>query len=50
MTVECISSLLPYAAERGVILTLENHYKDNYWTHPEFAQHLAVFRRIVRGH
>lgn len=49
MTVECISSLLPYAAERGVILSLENHYKDGYWTHPEFAQHLAVFRRIVEA-
>lgn len=49
MTVECISSLLPYAAQRGVILALENHYKDGYWTHPEFAQHLAVFRRIVEA-
>jgi sugar phosphate isomerase/epimerase len=47
MVVACIEQLLPYAAERGVILALENHYKDNYWTYPEFAQHLAVFRRIV---
>lgn len=47
MTVECIEALLPHAAERGVILALENHYKDNYWTYPEFAQHLPVFRRIV---
>ncbi len=49
MTVECIESLLPHAAERGVILALENHYKDGYWTHPEFAQHLRVFRRIVEA-
>jgi sugar phosphate isomerase/epimerase len=49
MVVECIEELLPYAAERHVILALENHYKDNYWTHPEFAQHLCVFRRIVEA-
>lgn len=47
MVVECIEQLLPYAAERGVILAMENHYKDNYWTYPEFAQHLSVFKRVV---
>jgi sugar phosphate isomerase/epimerase len=47
MVVACIEQLLPYAAERGVILAMENHYKDNYWTYPEFAQHLAVFQQIV---
>jgi sugar phosphate isomerase/epimerase len=47
MVVECIEQVLPYAAERGVILAIENHYKDNYWTYPEFAQHLPVFKRIV---
>ena len=49
MVVECIEELLPHAAGRGVILALENHYKDNYWTHPEFAQHLRLFRRIVEA-
>ena len=49
MVVECIAELLPHAAERRVILALENHYKDNYWTHPEFAQHLRLFRRIVEA-
>lgn len=49
MTVECIVALLPYAAERGVILALENHYKDGFWTQPEFAQRLAIFRRIVEA-
>lgn len=47
MVVECIESLLPYAAEHNVILTMENHYKDNYWTYPEFAQHLPVFKKIT---
>jgi sugar phosphate isomerase/epimerase len=45
--VECLRELLPYAAERQVILAMENHYKDNYWRHPEFAQHLPVLQRIV---
>ncbi|HEV7213943.1 MAG TPA: sugar phosphate isomerase/epimerase family protein [Chloroflexota bacterium] len=45
--VECLQQLLPYAAEQRVILAMENHYKDNYWRHPEFAQHLPVLRRIV---
>lgn len=49
MVIECIERLLPYAAERGVILAMENHYKDNYWTYPEFAQHLNVFLRIVEA-
>ncbi|MBA3944738.1 MAG: sugar phosphate isomerase/epimerase [Herpetosiphonaceae bacterium] len=49
MVVECIEELLPYAAERRVILAIENHYKDSYWTYPEFAQQLPVFRRIVEA-
>ncbi len=49
MVIECIEQLLPYAAGRGVILALENHYKDNYWRYPEFAQHLPVFLRIVQA-
>jgi len=47
LVVECIEELIPYAAERNVMLVIENHYKDNYWTYPDFAQHLHVFRRIV---
>jgi sugar phosphate isomerase/epimerase len=47
MVVDCIEQLVPYAAERGVMLAMENHYKDNYWTYPEFAQHGPVFQRIV---
>jgi sugar phosphate isomerase/epimerase len=49
MVVECIEQVLPYAAERGVVLALENHYKDNYWTYPEFAQSLHVFLRIIES-
>lgn len=46
-TVECIQALLPDAAHRGIQLVMENHYKDNYWEYPEFAQKSAVFWEIV---
>ena len=45
--VECITTLLPYAEERGVVLAMENHFKDNYWQYPEFAQRMEVFCEIV---
>jgi sugar phosphate isomerase/epimerase len=44
---QCIEACLPCAAEHGVTLVLENHYKDNYWTHPEFAQEMDVFCDLV---
>ncbi|HEX3598929.1 MAG TPA: sugar phosphate isomerase/epimerase family protein [Lacipirellulaceae bacterium] len=44
---ECIQACLPHAAERGVILVLENHYKDNYWAQPEFAQKIDDFCALV---
>ena len=45
--VESIRALLPYAASKGVVLALENHYKDNFWKHPEFAQKRDVYLAIV---
>jgi sugar phosphate isomerase/epimerase len=45
--VRVLKSLLPFAEEHGVILTMENHYKDNYWEYPEFAQKMDVFIEIV---
>jgi sugar phosphate isomerase/epimerase len=45
--VRVIRGLLPVAEKHGVILTLENHYKDNYWQYPEFAQKMEVFGEIV---
>ncbi|MDX1934127.1 MAG: sugar phosphate isomerase/epimerase family protein [Capsulimonadales bacterium] len=46
-TVECITALLPEAERLGVILNMENHFKDHYWTLPEFAQKQARFLAIV---
>lgn len=45
--VGAIKSLLPFAEQRGIVLTMENHYKDNYWQYPEFAQKTDVFTEIV---
>lgn len=47
LVVEAIEACLPHAAAAGVTLVLENHYKDNYWTYPEFAQHMDVFCELV---
>lgn len=44
---DCIIECLPHAAECGVTLILENHYKDNFWTHPEFAQKMDDFCELV---
>src|SRR6201996_725031 len=46
--VAVIKSLLPFAEKHNVVLTMENHYKDNYWQYPEFAQKLDVFVDIVK--
>ena len=45
--VKVITDLLPFAEQHRVVLTMENHYKDNYWQYPEFAQKMDVFVEIV---
>jgi sugar phosphate isomerase/epimerase len=44
---ECIEQCLPHASAAGVSLVIENHYKDNYWEYPEFAQAMDVFCDLV---
>jgi sugar phosphate isomerase/epimerase len=44
---EGIEACIPHAAANGVTLILENHYKDNYWQYPEFAQKTDVFCELV---
>lgn len=44
---ECIEKCLPYAQERGITLIIENHYKDDFWEYPEFAQKMDVFCKLV---
>lgn len=42
-----IRTLLPLARELGVTLALENHYKDGFWSYPEFAQRRDVFLALL---
>jgi sugar phosphate isomerase/epimerase len=42
-----IEAVLPAARECGVVLGLENHYKDGFWQYPEFAQKKDVFLDLV---
>lgn len=43
----CIEDCLSHAEQAGVTLIIENHYKDNYWDYPEFAQHMEVFCQLL---
>jgi sugar phosphate isomerase/epimerase len=45
--VACIEQVLPVARECDIVLGLENHYKDGFWTYPEFAQKRDVFLDLL---
>lgn len=47
LAAESIKACLPYASDLGITLILENHYKDDFWTYPEFAQKMDVFCKLV---
>lgn len=47
LAAECIEACLPYAHDHGITLILENHYKDDFWEYPEFAQKLDIFCKLV---
>jgi sugar phosphate isomerase/epimerase len=47
LAADCIQRCLPYAEERKITLILENHYKDDFWEYPEFAQKMDVFTQLV---
>ena len=47
LAAECIETCLPYAQERNITLIIENHYKDDFWEYPEFAQKMEVFCKLV---
>jgi sugar phosphate isomerase/epimerase len=46
-TIEGIRRSLEYAEQRGVILCMENHYKDGTWQYAEFAQPEDIFLEII---
>lgn len=47
LAADCIIECLPYAEQHGITLILENHYKDDFWEYPEFAQKMEVFCALV---
>lgn len=47
LAAESIKECLPYAQEKNITLILENHYKDDFWEYPEFAQKMDVFCKLV---
>jgi len=42
-----ILACIPTAESCGVILGIENHYKDGFWLYPEFAQKMDVFLKLL---
>jgi len=47
LVVQSIEACLPEAEKCGVTLIIENHYKDDFWLYPEFAQKMDVFCELV---
>jgi len=47
LAVDSILECLEYARTLDITLILENHYKDDFWKFPEFAQKTSVFCQIV---
>ena len=45
--VEMIREAVAYAEEKGIVLNIENHYKDGDWEYPEFALSSVVFLEII---
>ncbi len=45
--VQMIREAVAYAEEKGIIINIENHYKDGYWEYPEFALRSEVFLEII---
>jgi sugar phosphate isomerase/epimerase len=47
--VDAIQQLIPVARSAGIVLAMENHYKDSQWKFMEFAVKQDVFLEIVRS-
>ncbi len=47
LVAQSIEACLPEAERCGVTLIIENHYKDDFWSYPEFAQKMDVFCDLV---
>ncbi|MFM8577195.1 MAG: sugar phosphate isomerase/epimerase family protein [Planctomycetaceae bacterium] len=47
LAADSINACLSHASSHGVTLILENHYKDDFWEYPEFAQAGDVFCQLL---
>lgn len=47
LAAQSIEACLPTAQQLGITLIIENHYKDDFWQFPEFAQKMDVFCQLV---
>lgn len=45
--IDCLWQLVPHAQAAGVVMCLENHYKDGLWEYPEFAQSHRLYLAIL---
>jgi sugar phosphate isomerase/epimerase len=45
--IDCLWDLEPHARSAGVVMCLENHYKDGLWVYPEFAQSRRLYLAIL---
>jgi sugar phosphate isomerase/epimerase len=45
--IDALWSLEPHARGSGVVMCLENHYKDGLWQYPEFAQSHRLYLAIL---
>ncbi len=45
--IDCLWQLEPHAKAAGVVMCLENHYKDGLWEYPEFAQSHRLYLAIL---
>ena len=45
--IDCLWRLEPHARATGVVMCIENHYKDGLWEYPEFAQSHRLYLAIL---
>jgi sugar phosphate isomerase/epimerase len=43
----CLETLVPFAERAGIVMAIENHYKDGLWTYPEWAQSTKRYLTIL---
>lgn len=44
---DCLWQLAPHAEKAGVVMVIENHYKDSLWVYPEWAQSTKRFLAVL---